>query len=201
MRLRLIFTLCALYGVVAAPTFLPGDGRIIVQPATKDAVEVYVMPVNPVLLRSYEGVEPFNRALEIAQRRAEAYPHDLAPPYILHAPYRLVVPYVTPRGRELAAPPISGAYWENGKNVRFRIVPRLRLVENSRAELETLTDVASGPVEETEASLSLRIAPELNRVVLGVNAFDQDLRRRLARKYGGLIAVHWEPFERRMVLG
>lgn len=75
---------------------------MIVQPAANDAVEVYFTPVDLVLLRSYEGIEPFSRALEIAQQRAETYPHDLAPPYILHEPYRLVAPYVTARGRELA---------------------------------------------------------------------------------------------------
>ncbi|MEU8178008.1 hypothetical protein AB0C14_34495 [Microbispora hainanensis] len=200
MRLRLIFTLFALYAVAAAPTFFPGDGRVIVQPATDDAVEVYFTPVNLVLLKSYEGIEPFNRALEIAQQRAETYSHDLAPPYILHEPYRLVAPYVTARGRELATPPISGAYWSSGKSVRFRIVPRLRLAENSQAELKTLAEMDVGPLEETESSLSIGIEPELNRVVLRVNAFDQDLRHRLARQYGGLIAVQWEPFAQRAQL-
>ncbi|MCC5580039.1 hypothetical protein IMZ11_30885 [Microtetraspora sp. AC03309] len=173
---------------------------MIVQPATNDAVEVYFTPVDLVLLRSYEGIEPFNRALEIAQRRADTYPHDLAPPYILHEPYRLVAPYVTARGRELAAPPTSGAYWSSGKSVRFRIVPRLRPVKNSQAELKTLVEMDVGPLEETESSLAMGIEAELNRVVLEVNTFDQDLRRRLARQYGGLIAVHWEPFAQRAVL-
>lgn len=173
---------------------------MIVQPAANDAVEVYFTPVDLVLLRSYEGIEPFNRALEIAQHRAETYPHDLAPPYILHEPYRLVAPYVTARGRELAMPPISGEYWSSGKSVRFRTVPQLRLVENSQAELKTLMEKDGGPLEETESSLSMGIEPELNRTVLRVNAFDQDMRHRLARQYGGLIAVQWEPFAHRATL-
>ncbi|MFD1937042.1 MULTISPECIES: hypothetical protein [Nonomuraea] len=197
MRLRLIFTILAVYVVAAAPMFLPGDGRVIVQPATNDAVEVYFTPVDVVLLRSYEGIEPFNRALEIARRRAETYPHDLAPPYILHEPYRLVAPYVTARGRELAAPPVSGAYWSDGKSIRFSIVPQPQMAENSQAELTTLMEAQDGPMEEAESSLGMGIEPELNRAVLEVNGFDQDLRRKLARHYGGLITVRWDPFAQR----
>ncbi|MBP2708303.1 hypothetical protein JOL79_31450 [Microbispora sp. RL4-1S] len=197
MRLRLPLTFLALYVVAAAPAFLPGDGRVIVQPATNDAVEVYLTPVNLALLRSYEGIEPFNRALEIAQRRAESHSHDLAPPYILHDPYRLVAPYVTERGRALAALPISGAYSADGKSVRFTIASRPRPAENSQAELTALAETPDGPMEQTESSLGMGIDPELNRAVLEVNAFDQDLRRRLARRYGGLITVHWEPFTQR----
>jgi hypothetical protein len=109
MRLKAIFTLFAVYAVTAAPAFLPGEWKVIVQPATEDAVEVYYQPVSPVLLRSYEGIRPFQRALEAAERRAKAFPHDLAPPYILHEPYRLIAPYVTTRGRELASPLIGTA--------------------------------------------------------------------------------------------
>ena len=64
MRLKAILALFAVYAVTAAPAFLPGEWKVIVQPATEDAVEVYYQPVSPVLLRSYEGIRPFQRALE-----------------------------------------------------------------------------------------------------------------------------------------
>src|SRR6478672_8596085 len=122
MRLKTIFALFAVYAVTAAPEFLPGEWRVIVQPATNDAVEVYYQPVSPVMLRSYEGIEPFLRALETAEQRAKTYPNDLAPPYILHEPYRLVAPYVTARGRELALPSISGVDPADGKSIPYTIV-------------------------------------------------------------------------------
>ncbi|WP_405143867.1 hypothetical protein OG589_39900 [Sphaerisporangium sp. NBC_01403] len=196
MRLRLIFTLFALYAITAAPAFLPGEWRVIVQPATDDAVEVYYQPISPVMLRSYEGIGPFHRALEAAQVRAEAHPHDLAPPYILHEPYRLVAPCVTARGRELAAPPISGVYRSDTTVSPYMIVPQVEWAENSQAELTALMEMEDGPMEETE-SLGMGLEPELNRVVLEMNGFDQDLRRRLARHYGRLIAVKWDPFGQR----
>lgn len=193
MRLKTIFTLVALYVVTAAPEFLPGEWRVIVQPATNDAVEVYYQPVSPVMLRSYEGIEPFLRAQEAAQRRAETHPHDLAPPYILHDPYRLITPYVTARGRELAAPPISGVNWSDGQRIPYRIVPQVRLAENSHAELKALMEEEPGPIGEPGV-FAMGIRPELNRVVLKTNTFDQDLRRRLAKRYGGLITLEWDPF-------
>ncbi|MEV0149286.1 MULTISPECIES: hypothetical protein [unclassified Nonomuraea] len=194
MRLKLIFMLVVLYAITAAPEFLPGEWRVIVQSSTDDAVEVYYQPVSPALLRSYDGIGAFQRAQETAQLRAEAHPHDLAPPYILHEPYRLVAPYVTPRGRELAAPPISGVSWSDGRGVPYRIVPEVRPAENSHAALRALME-EEGPWPLDEPGVSaMGIRPELNRVVLETNTFDQDLRRRLARKYGGLVAVDWDPF-------
>jgi hypothetical protein len=192
----LIFVLFALYAVTAAPAFLPGNGRLIVQPATDDAVEVYLQPVSPVQLRSYEGIGPFQRAMETAHRRAEAYPHDLAPPYILHEPYRLVAPYVTARGRELAAPPISGEYRSDTTITPFTIVPQVEPVKNSQAELAALVEMENGPMEESD-SLGMGLEPELNRVILEVSWFDQELRHRLARHYGGRLVIKWSPFAQR----
>ncbi|MFI7637533.1 hypothetical protein [Nonomuraea sp. NPDC049400] len=196
MRLKTIFTLLVVYTVTAAPVFLPGEWRVVVQPATADAVEVYYEVVSPVLLRSYDGIEPFNRAQETARLRAEAYPDDLAPPCIAHGgPYRLVAPYVTARGRALASPVISGAYWSEGKRVTYSIVPEVRQVENSQAALNRVNE-SDGPIRESTA-LGMGISAELNRVVLETNAFDQGLRRRLAAQYGGLIVVRWNPFGER----
>ncbi|MEU8104393.1 hypothetical protein AB0C18_11800 [Nonomuraea muscovyensis] len=192
MRLKMIFALLTVYVVTAAPEFLPGEWRVIVQPATSGRVEVYYQPVHPVLLRSYEGIRPFQRAQETAQRRAEAYPHDLAPPYILHAPYQLVAPYVTARGRELAAPPISGTDWSDGQHLPYRIVPQVRPAENSHAELKALMEEEPGPIEEPGV-WAMGIRPELNRAVLKTNAFDQEMRHRLATKYGKLVALEWDP--------
>ncbi|GAA3681725.1 hypothetical protein GCM10022224_052480 [Nonomuraea antimicrobica] len=127
MPLKIVFVLLVVYAVTAAPLFLPGELRVVVQPGTDDAAEVYYEAVSPVMLRSYEGTEPFNRAQLLAEQRAEAYPEDLAPPYIAHgATYRLVAPYVTARGRALAAPVLSGTYWSEGKQVRYDIVPEVR---------------------------------------------------------------------------
>ncbi|MBN6058410.1 hypothetical protein JYK22_41200, partial [Nonomuraea sp. RK-328] len=194
MRLKMIFTLVAVYLVTAAPEFLPGEWRVIVQPATDDAVEVYYQPVSPVMLRSYEGIGPFRRGLEAAERRAATYPHDLAPPYILHEPYRLVAPYVTARGRELASPPVSGVNWSDGKPVPYKIFPQVRPAENSQAALTALMNQEDDdPIDEPEI-FGMGIKPELNRVVLKANAFDQDLRRKLSERYGGLVTIEWDPF-------
>ncbi|WP_329427046.1 hypothetical protein OG339_42935 [Streptosporangium sp. NBC_01495] len=201
MRLRLIFALVFLYVVTAAPAFHQREWRLIVYPASAEAAEVYFQPISPVTLRSYEGIEPFNRAFIAAEQRAETYSHDLAPPYIRHDPYQLITPYVTERGRELAALPVAGAYWSEGKIVRYRIVPLVERVKNSQAELRALLEkVEGGPLDETDASLGMGMYAELNRVVLEVNTFDQALRRRLAAKYGGLIAIQWSPCEERLVL-
>ncbi|WP_219498734.1 hypothetical protein [Nonomuraea ceibae] len=192
MRLKAILALFAVYAVTAAPEFLPGGWRVIVQPATSDAAEVYYHPVSPVLLRSHEGIEPFQDAQQAALRRAELHPHDLAPPYILYEPYRLVAPYVTARGRALASPPISGVSRSDGKPVPYVIVPQVRPAENSQAELTALMEAERGPIDEPEV-WGMGIRPELNRIVLQTNAFDQGLRRRIAKQYGGLVTIEWDP--------
>ncbi|MFI6928134.1 hypothetical protein ACIBIZ_49980 [Nonomuraea spiralis] len=188
------------YAVSAAPLFLPGELRVIVQPATDDAAEVYYEPVSPVLLRSYEDIESFNQAQLLAEQRAEANPYDLAPPYIAHGGrYRLVAPYVTARGRALAAPVLSGTYWSEGQQVRYDIVPEVRRVTNSQAALKQLFEDRLGLREEPSA-LGAGIDAETNRIVLETNSFDQALRRRLAERYGGLVAVRWDPSQEPMVL-
>jgi hypothetical protein len=199
MRLKAIFALLAVYAVTAAPAFLPGEWRVIVQPATEDAVEVYYQPVSPVMLRSYEGIRPFRRALEAAERRAKAHPYDLAPPYILHEPYRLIAPYVTMRGRELASPLISGVDWPDGVTTPYAVMPQVRPAENSQAALQALMKRGRGLMDGPEA-LGMGISPELNRVILKTNAFDQGLRRRLATQYGTLIAIEWDPLARPLQL-
>ncbi|MGN9783061.1 hypothetical protein ACTMTF_16635 [Nonomuraea sp. ZG12] len=197
MRLKVIFVLFAVYAVTAAPAFLPGEWRVILQPATDDRAEVYYQPVSTVHLRSYEGIGPFLRALETAERRARTHPYDLAPPYILHGPYRLIAPYVTARGRELAAPRISGVNLSDGAWIPYAIVPQVRPAENSQAELVAVTEDREGgrPIDEPEA-LGMGIDPELNRIVVTTNTFDQELRRRLAERYGGLVVIAWDPFAR-----
>lgn len=201
MRLKLIFALAFLYVITAAPAFQLREWRLIVYPASVEAAEVYFQPISPVMFRSYEGIEPFNRAFIAAEQRAEAYSHDLAPPYIRHDPYRLITPYVTERGRELAALPLAVEYWSEGKIVRYRIVPKVEQVKNSHAELWTLLEKEDGgPLDETDAPLGMGMYAELNRVVLEVNTFDQALRHRLAAKYGGLIAIKWSPYEGQAVL-
>ncbi|MET9246052.1 hypothetical protein [Nonomuraea sp. NPDC003709] len=200
MRVKMIFMLLLVYVVTAAPLFLPGELRVVVQPATDDAAEVYYEPVSPVMLRSYEGIEPFNRAQLLAEQRAEAYPDDLAPPYIAHGgSYRLVAPYVTTRGRALAAPVLSGAYWSEGKQVRYDIVPEVRRVANSQAALRRVLDDGDGLLDGA-GTLGAGIDAETNRVIVETNTFDQDLRHRLAEGYGGLVVVKWDPFRQRMVL-
>ncbi|MEU8355759.1 hypothetical protein AB0C27_07055 [Nonomuraea sp. NPDC048882] len=200
MRVKMIFALVAVYAVAAAPAFLPGGWRVIVQPATEDAVEVYYQPVSPERFRSYEGIRPFQRALEAAERRVEAHPYDLAPPYILHGPYRLIAPYVTERGRELASPLISGMDWPEGVATPYAVVPQVRPVVNSQAELRALV-LMRGWVFHEPAVLGMGIEPELNRVVISTNAFDQGLRHRLAREYGSrLVVVEWDPLARPMRL-
>ncbi|GAA3603651.1 hypothetical protein GCM10022419_105220 [Nonomuraea rosea] len=188
-----------IYAVTAAPLFLPGELRVVVQPATNDAAEVYYEPVSPVMLRSYEGIEPFNRAQLLAEQRAEAYPDDLAPPYIAHGgPYRLVAPYVTARGRALAAPVLSGAYWSEGKQVRYDIVPEVRRVANTHATLSRV--LHSDELLDEPAALGAGIDEETNRVVIETNTFNQDLRHKLAKRYGGIVVVKWDPLGQRMTL-
>ncbi|MGP4094497.1 hypothetical protein [Nonomuraea sp. KM90] len=74
MRAKMIFVLLVLYGTSAGLEYDPAGWRVILQPATRGAAEVYWQPVDP----------------------------DLAPPYLLYDTRTLVVPYVTGRGRELA---------------------------------------------------------------------------------------------------
>ncbi|TYB56544.1 hypothetical protein FXF51_42935 [Nonomuraea sp. PA05] len=193
MRLKTIFALFLVYLVTAAPLFLPGELRVVLQPATGDGVEVFYEVTSPVMLRSYEGIEPFNRARLLAEQRAEAYPDDLGPPYIAHGgAYRLVAPYVTERGRALATPVISGVYWQDGRRVRFDIVPEVRRVANSQAALSRLRESTAG--SEEPAVHAGGIDAEVNRIVLETNVFDPGLRRRLAERYGGLVMVKWDPF-------
>ncbi|MDR8407833.1 hypothetical protein MTP10_03670 [Nonomuraea sp. 3-1Str] len=200
MRLKAGLALFAVYAVTAVPVCLPGGWRVIVQPAADDAVEVYYALGSPAP-RSDVGIGPFHQAVQAAQRRAESYPHDLAPPYLLYAPYRLVAPYATPRGQQLASPPISGVDTAYGKPLPYRIVPQVRPVRNSQTALTTLTeDREHGrPIDEPEVS-GMHIEPELNRVVVETNAFSQDLRRRLAKRYGGLVTMDWDPWRRPMHL-
>jgi hypothetical protein len=73
----------------------------------------------------------------------------------------------------------------------------VRPAENSQAELVAVTEDREGgrPIDEPEA-LGMGIDPELNRIVVTTNTFDQELRRRLAERYGGLVAIAWDPFAR-----
>lgn len=174
-------TLFVLYAVAASPAFIMDGFRVIIYPATHDAAEVYLQPVEPVLVRSFVGIEPYNLAAEVADKRAAANPHDLAPPYILHDPYRLVAPYITPRGRQLAAAPI------------FSIVPETPRARHSLAQLEGLMNAEHGPMEVEPDLFAMSVEPELNRVVVETNVLDQGMRRRLARTYGDLVTIHWDP--------
>ncbi|MGW2154552.1 hypothetical protein [Nonomuraea sp. NPDC001699] len=200
MRLKVILTLFAVYAVTAVPVSMPGEWRVIVQPAAGDAAEVYYK-LRSSMPRWYVSLGPFSQAIQIAERRAETHPHDLAPPYLLYAPYRLVAPYVTPRGQELASLPISGVDRSYGRPDPYRIVPQVRPVRNSRAALTALTeDGEQGrPIDEPEV-LAMFIEPELNRIVVETNTFSQDLRRRLARRYGALVTIDWDPLRRPMQL-
>nr|SBO95991.1 hypothetical protein BN4615_P5507 [Nonomuraea gerenzanensis] len=196
----MIFALLLAYAVTAAPVFLPGELRVVVQPATPDGAEVFYEPFSPVLLRSYENIEPYNRAQLLAAQRAEAYPDDLAPPYIAHGgSYRLIAPYVTERGRALATPVISGVYWDQGQRVRFDIVPEVRRVANSQAELSRLFEGGPDLLDEPGV-YGASIDEEANRIVIETNIFDPDLRHRLAERHGGLVMVKWDPFGQPMQL-
>ncbi|MEV0613680.1 hypothetical protein AB0I81_10195 [Nonomuraea sp. NPDC050404] len=195
MRLKMIFILGLVYAVTAAPLFLPGELRMIVQPATADAAEVYFQPVSPGMRGSYKDLGRFIRALQIAEQRARAYPDDLAPPYIAFgSPHRLIAPYVTVRGRALASPVISEAYWSEGKRIRYDIVPEVRRVAHSQTALSRTVSREHWPLAEPAAH-SMWIDEKTNRVIIQTTTFDQALRRRLAQRYGGVVAVKWAPFE------
>lgn len=134
--------------------------------------------------RSYEGIQAHQSALEVAEQRARAHPDDLAPPYILPEPYRVVAPFVTDRGRELAAPPLAGVYrTDGGANVAVTIAPEVKRVRNSLAALSELMEEEPGPIRE-EGVHAMGVEPELNRVRLIAGTFTQDLRHRLAQRYG-----------------
>ncbi|MEU0568193.1 hypothetical protein ABZ297_22810 [Nonomuraea sp. NPDC005983] len=61
MRLRVVTALLAVYAVTAAAESPPGESRVILQPATRDAVEVYYQLASPRyelrrrLARNYGG--------------------------------------------------------------------------------------------------------------------------------------------------
>lgn len=174
----MIFALLVLYGVFAGFEYDPAGWRLILQPATRDAAEVYWQPVVPFMLVSPEWLGPYNGALAAAGERAEAYPDDLAPPYLLYDTRTLVLPYVTERGRELVGPQVR------------RGVPQVRRqVPHSQAELSR----ARRPVDD-EHVVSGGIEARLNRVVITSNTLDQGLRRRLAAKWGDLVVIEWKPF-------
>ncbi|GGK65678.1 hypothetical protein Ppa06_21870 [Planomonospora parontospora subsp. parontospora] len=191
--LRAFVALLLLYGITAAPAFLL-PGKVILQHATAESVEVHWEPPD-VLDEPYDSrIEPYNHALGLAQDRAEAYPEDLAPPYLLRHPWRLVAPHASARGRELAAAPLRGVSWPDGVRTPFTITPEVRQARNSTAELMAVMELDPGPLAD-ERVFGAGIDPERNLVVLDVNAFDQGLRRRLAREYGSdLVALRWDPF-------
>ncbi|MER6000205.1 hypothetical protein ABT120_16670 [Nonomuraea angiospora] len=60
-------------------------------------------------------------------------------------------------------------------------------------------DDGDGPLDGA-GTLGAGIDAETNRVIVETNTFDQDLRHRLAERYGGLVVVKWDPFRQRMVL-
>ena len=66
--------------------------------------------------------------------------------------------------------------------------------DTTTTELRALMEPEDNPIDEIEL-LSMGIAPELNRVVLRMNWFDQDMRHRLAREYGGLVVIDWNPWD------
>ncbi len=198
--LRGILTLFVLYtlSLGAAP---PASGRLVVERATSEAVEVFTEDVAAFLNEPYDSaIEPFNHALDAAMRRVEGHPKDLAPPYLLKRPYRLVSPYITERGRALAAAPLTGVAWPDHVRTPFTIIPVVRQVRHSQAELDTVLDAVMSPPDDPRV-LSGHIDAERNRAVIEVNDVDLRLRRRLAQEYGSdLVAVLWSPGGTRMHL-
>ncbi|MCG5215722.1 hypothetical protein [Streptosporangium sp. KLBMP 9127] len=71
----------------------------------------------------------------------------------------------------------------SARRVRFDIVPEVRRVANSQAALSWAFDGGPGLLDEP-GSLGAGIDEEANRVVIETNTFDQDLRHRLAKRYG-----------------
>jgi hypothetical protein len=82
---------------------------------------------------------------------------------------------------------------------KFAVTINKSRPQNSQAALQALHEMEGGPIEEP-AVFAMGIEPELNRVVLRTNTFDQDLRHRLARQYGGLVVIGWDPFAQPAVL-
>ncbi|GAA3160023.1 hypothetical protein GCM10010466_58590 [Planomonospora alba] len=198
--LRLLLTLLVLYAVTAAPAFLL-PGKVILRHATPEAVEVHWEPPVDLLDEPYDSrIEPFNHALSLAMDRAEAHPEDLAPPYLLRHPWRVVAPHVTPRGRGLAAAPLSGTAWPDGVRTPFTITPETRRVRHGVAEFDALMEADPGPMAD-DRIFSAGVDAERNLLVLDTSAFDGELRRRLAREYGSdLVALRWDPWGEPMVL-
>jgi hypothetical protein len=188
-----ILALFVLYSVTLGAAS-PVTGRLVVERATSEAVEVFTVDWAAFLNEPYDSrIEPFNYALDAATQRVEAHPKDLAPPYLLKRPYRLVAPYITERGRALAAAPLTGVAWPDHVRTPFTIIPVVRQVRHSRAELETVLDAVMSPADDLRV-LSGYIDAERNRAVIEVNDVDLRLRRRLAQEYGSdLVAVQWSP--------
>ncbi|OPG08065.1 hypothetical protein [Microbispora sp. GKU 823] len=191
--LRVILAMFVLYALTLGPAS-PVSGRLVVERATSVAVEVFTMDLTDFLDEPYDSrIEPFNHALDAAMQRVEAHPKDLAPPYLLKRPYRLVAPYITDRGRALAAAPLTGVAWPDQVRTPFTITPVVRQVRHSRAELEAVLDAVMSPPDDPRI-LSGHIDAERNRVVIEVDDVDVRLRRRLAQEYGSdLIAIQWSP--------
>ncbi|MEV7807387.1 hypothetical protein AB0O28_31015 [Microbispora sp. NPDC088329] len=191
--LRVILTVFVLYALTLGPASQV-SGRLVVERATPEAVEVFTEDVAGFLNEPYDSrIEPFNYAMDAAMKRVEAHPKDLAPPYLLKRPYRLVSPYITERGRALAAAPLTGVAWPDHVRTPFTIIPAVRRVRHSRAELESVLDAVMPPGGDPRI-LSGYVDAERNRAVIEVNDVDLRLRRRLAREYGpDLIAVQWSP--------
>ncbi|MEU8273157.1 hypothetical protein ACFYOK_31045 [Microbispora bryophytorum] len=79
----------------------------------------------------------------------------------------------------------------------FTIIPVVRQVRHSRAELDTVLDAVldamTSPADDPRI-LSGHIDAERDRVVIEVTDVDPRLRRRLAQEYGSdLVAVQWSP--------
>ncbi|GIH94654.1 hypothetical protein Psi01_52840 [Planobispora siamensis] len=186
--------LSVIYVITAAPVFLVA-GRVILQHATPEAVEVFMELPGRLPGESYDSrIEPFNHALDRAAERAEAHPEDLAPPYLLRHPWRVVAPCVSPRGHELAAAPLTGVAWPDGLRTPFTIVPEVRPARYSHAGLMAVMDADPGPFGDDRIH-GAGIDAERNLVVLDANGFDQELRHRLARNYGSeRVSLRWEPW-------
>ncbi|SIS12260.1 hypothetical protein SAMN05421833_12947 [Microbispora rosea] len=193
----MILTLFILYALTLGPAS-PVSGRFVVERATPEAVEVFTMDWSDWLKEPYDSrIEPFNYALDAAMQRTEAHPKDLAPPYLLKRPYRLVAPYITERGRALAAAPLTGVAWPDHVRTPFTIIPVVRQVRHSKAELEAVLDALMSPAGDPRI-LGGHIDVERNRAVIEVNDVDLQLRRQLAQEYGSdLVAIQWSPGEAR----
>lgn len=196
----MIFTLFVLYALTLGPAS-PAAGRLVVERATSETVEVFTRDLSGFLNEPYDSrIEPFNHALDAAMQRVEADPEDLAPPYLLKRPYRLVAPYITERGRALAAAPLTGVAWPDNVRTPFTIIPVVRQVRHSRAELEAVLDAVVSPAGDPRITGG-GIDAERNRAVIEMNDVDLRLRRQLAQEYGSdLVAIRWSPGDTRSYL-